>query len=245
MDGTNILTDPVWSYRIGPFSGLGPARHIPPGIRIEDLPPIDIILLSHNHYDHLDIPTLKILAKRNSAQIYNALGNSALLTKNKIGSSREMDWWEEVNLENGLSITFVPSRHFSSRSMFDRNKTLWGGFVIKGPSGTVYFASDTGMGPHFEEIKKRFGRPRLAILPIGSYLPRWFMAPMHLSPEEALEVHNLLGAGTSLAVHYGTFELGDDGQFEAVEKIQEIMKKEPGLEKKFWILMPGEGRDVP
>lgn len=245
LDGLNILTDPVWSFRIGPLSWLGLTRHISPGIRMEDLPPIDIILISHNHYDHLDIPTLKILTRKHNAQIYNALGNSALLSKYQIKPSRGMDWWEEAKLENGVSITFVPSRHFSIRSMWDRNRTLWGGFVIQGPSGIVYFASDSGMGPHFEEIKKRFGEPRLAILPIGAYLPQWFMSPMHLSPENAVEVHKLLGAGTTLAVHYGTFELGDDGQFEAVERIQKILREKPGMEKEFWLLMPGEGRDVP
>lgn len=241
--GLNILTDPVWSMRIGPISWAGPKRHIMPGIKFEDLPPIDFVLVSHNHYDHMDLPTLMRLESRFHPVFYTGLGNRKILKDAGMGTVHEMDWWDSAQLKEDVAITYVPAQHFSSRSQCDRNCTLWGGFVIAAPGGPIYFASDTGMGPQFEEIKKRFGPPRLAMLPIGAYLPRWFMAQMHLSPEEAVDVHGLLGAGISIPIHYGTFRLGDDGQFEAVESLARTIVDRH--QTNFWILKPGEGRNVP
>ncbi len=243
MDGLNILTDPVWSARVGPVSWAGPRRHIPPGINFEDLPPIDIVLLSHNHYDHTDIPTLTRLAQKFDPRIFSGLGSKRLLNDNGLKSAYEMDWWDSFEIKNGVRLFFVPSVHFSSRSFCDRNRTLWGGFVIQGLAGTVYFAGDTGMGPHFEEIKAKFGPPRLAILPIGASEPRWFMAPVHISPEEAFQVHQFLQAGTSIPTQFDTFSLGDDGQFEASERLARAII-ESG-ETHFWIPKAGDGRDVP
>jgi L-ascorbate metabolism protein UlaG (beta-lactamase superfamily) len=240
--GLNILTDPVWSMRIGPVPWAGPKRHIMPGIRFESLPPIDVVLVSHNHYDHMDLPTLVRLEERFRPAFFAGLGNRKILKDAGLGIVHEMDWWDSSPIQNGVTITFVPSQHFSSRSQCDRDRTLWGGFVISTPGGPIYFASDTGMGPQFEEIKRRFGAPRLAMLPIGAYLPRWFMAPMHLSPEEALDVHETLGAGTSVPTHYGTFRLGDDGQFEAVETLARAIVDRK--QSNFLILKPGEGRDI-
>ncbi len=244
MEGLNILTDPVWSDRIGPLSWAGPKRHRPPGIRFEDLPPIDVVLISHSHYDHLDVPTLKRLVAAHDPAIYTGLGNSAVLERAGIEGSREMDWWDEDEAADGVKIAFVPARHFSGRGLCDRNRTLWGGFVIKGRAGTVYFAGDTGMWKHMDRIRDRYGPPRLAVLPIGAFLPRWFMEPVHLSPEQALEAHHRLGAGTSLPVHYGTFRLGDDGQFEPVERLMKAVFESGTPPQEFPVPPFGEGIDI-
>jgi L-ascorbate metabolism protein UlaG (beta-lactamase superfamily) len=221
MDGLNILTDPVWSERVSPVSWTGPKRHRSPGLRFEELPAIDVVLLSHNHYDHMDLPTLRRLG----VPILTPLGNTAFLERHRLRGARDLEWWQEVSLPNGVRVTLVPSQHFSARALSDRNATLWGGFVISGPSGNVYFAGDTGWGPHFEEIGRRFGSIRLAMLPIGAYQPRWFMKPAHISPEEAVEAHLALGARTSIAMHYGTFALGDDGHVEPVLDLRAALEE--------------------
>ncbi len=245
MDGLNILTDPFWSERIGPVGFIGPKRHRAPGVRFEDLPPIDVVLIGHNHYDHMDMPTLERLAAVHHPLFLTGLGNAALLTARGIDRVREMDWWQNEKLAEDVTANFVPARHFSGRGLCDRNRSLWGGFVIQGPAGTVYFSGDTGMGPQFEEIRKKFGRPRLALLPIGAFRPRWFMGPVHLSPDEAVEAHQILGAGTSLAVHFGTLRLGDDGQFEPVEELFRSLGERGVSAARFWVLEPGQGRAVP
>jgi L-ascorbate metabolism protein UlaG (beta-lactamase superfamily) len=234
LDGINVLTDPVWSERVSPLPFAGPRRHRPPGIRFEDLPPIDIVLVSHNHYDHLDVPTLRRL----QSHIVTPLGNAALLKRHGIGSVTELDWWQSSG-----QITAVPARHFSSRGISDRNRNLWGGFVITSRSGNVYFAGDTGWGEHFAEIGRRFAPIRLALLPIGSYLPRWFMQPVHINPAEAVKAHEVLRAQTSVAVHFGTFALGDDGEKDPAHDLQEALAANG--HPRFWILEHGEGRDVP
>jgi L-ascorbate metabolism protein UlaG (beta-lactamase superfamily) len=208
MDGVNILTDPIWSMRCSPFSFAGPKRHRPPGLRFDDLPPIDAVLVSHNHYDHLDIATLRRLG---GARIFTPLGNSALMARHGVKYATDLDWWQTARVSDRVTVTLVPSQHFCARALSDRNATLWGGFVISGPSGNAYFAGDTGWGRHFAQIGERFGSMRVAMLPIGAYLPRWFMKPAHISPAEAVDAHAALGARTSIAMHYGTFNLGDDG----------------------------------
>jgi L-ascorbate metabolism protein UlaG (beta-lactamase superfamily) len=240
VDGVNVLTDPIWSERCSPVSWTGPKRHRPPGIRFEDLPPIDAVIVSHNHYDHLDIPTLRRLTK---ARIFAHLGNSALMARHGVRGARDLDWWESLPLTDRVRITSVPAQHFCARALSDRNATLWGGFVISGPSGNVYFAGDTGWGKHFGEIAERFGSIRLALLPIGAYLPRWFMKPAHISPAEAVDAHFALRAGTSMAMHFGTFQLGDDGEFQPVEDLQRAIAAKGS--PRFWVLGQGEGRDVP
>jgi L-ascorbate metabolism protein UlaG (beta-lactamase superfamily) len=241
IDGLNILTDPIWSDRCSPVAWAGPKRHRPPGTRFEDLPPIDAILISHNHYDHLDVPTLRRFAPRPA--LISHLGNGALLAKHGIEGAIEIDWWQEHRLTGDVRVTSVPAQHFSARAMSDRDHNLWGGFVISGASGNVYFAGDTGWGKHFAEIGKRFAPIRLALLPIGAYLPRWFMKPAHITPDEAVEAHHVLGASTSVAMHFGTFALGDDGETQPVEDLRRAIaaKSNP----RFWILGFGEGRDVP
>jgi L-ascorbate metabolism protein UlaG (beta-lactamase superfamily) len=239
LDGVNILTDPVWSERVSPVSFVGPRRHRPPGIRFEDLPAIDYVLVSHNHYDHLNVETLRRLQQRDRPRIVVPLGNVALLERHGIGSATELDWWGSEG-----NVTAVPSRHFSARGISDRNRTLWCGFVIASAAGNVYFAGDTGWGPHFQQIGDRFPPIRLALLPIGAYLPRWFMEAVHIDPAQAVDAHVALRAETSIAIHFGTFALGDDGDEEPTWDLkQAIASKQPP--PRFWILEHGEGRDIP
>ncbi len=225
------------------MSWAGPKRHRAPGVRFEDLPKIDVVLVTHNHYDHMDIPTLKRIMERDHPRIFTGLGNAAFLAEKGIPDAIDMDWWDEASVAEGVKIAFVPAVHFSARSMCDRNRTLWGGFVVKGTAGAVYHAGDTGMGPQFEEIRRRFGAPRVAFLPIGAFLPAWFMSPVHLSPSDAIEAHRLLGAETTVPIHYGTFKLGDDGQFIPVEYLARALADDPAIARQFLILNPGEGKD--
>jgi L-ascorbate metabolism protein UlaG (beta-lactamase superfamily) len=223
MDGLNILTDPMWSERCSPVSWAGPKRHRSPGIRFEDLPPIDAVLVSHNHYDHLDLPTLERLASRFKPRALTPFGNGDLLREAKLSNVQELDWWEAVPLSADVTVTLVPAQHFSSRTLWDRNEALWGGFVVSGPAGNVYFAGDTGYGPHFREIAKRFAPLRFALLPISPFHPAGRStgeaatnhARVHLGPEEAVQAHLDLGAPPSLAGHFQTFQLGDDDFEEA------------------------------
>ncbi len=214
LGGLNVLTDPVWSDRVGPTSWLGVKRLRAAGLRMEDLPPIDLVLLSHNHYDHLDLPTLRTLSERFGAPILTGLGNAEYLRRKGIVEGIDLAWWEKREVAPGVAVTAVPAAHFSGRGLFDRDRTLWCGFVLEGPSGKVYFAGDTGWGPHFEAIRERFGPMRLALLPVGAYEPRWFMSPVHTDPAEAVAAARLLDAETSVGIHFGTFPQADDGMDE-------------------------------
>jgi L-ascorbate metabolism protein UlaG (beta-lactamase superfamily) len=240
--GLNILTDPIWSRRCSPLEGLGPARYRPPGIRFEDLPPIDAVLLSHDHYDHMDVPTLRRIERAfPRARIYAGLGNAAFLRGQRLRHVYDLDWWQEIRFGRA-AITGVPAQHFSGRGLCDRDGTLFLGYVVKGPAGAVFFAGDSGYGPHFAEVRRRLGPMRLALLPIGAYKPEWFMAPMHMSPAQAVQAGEDLGARTSLGVHFGTFQLADDGQDEPPEALRKALE---GKGNRFWVLDFGEGRDVP
>ncbi|HEX9985168.1 MAG TPA: MBL fold metallo-hydrolase [Thermoanaerobaculia bacterium] len=239
MDGVNFLTDPIWSERTSPVSFAGPKRHRPPGLRFEDLPPIDAVLVSHNHYDHLDLPTLRRLGK---TRIVTPLGNSALMARHGVPSGHDLDWWQSVQITDRVKVTLVPAQHFCSRGMSDRDRTLWGGFVISGPSGHAFFAGDTGWGTHFKEIGDRFQPMRLAMLPIGAYLPRWFMKRIHIDPAEAVDAHYALRAQTSMAMHFGTWDLGDDGEMEPVKDLQQALAAKGN--PRFVVLEHGVGYDV-
>ncbi len=246
-NGLNILTDPIWSKRAGPWGILGPKRVIDPGVRFEDLPKIDVVLISHNHYDHLDLPTLKRLQGTHNPQFLVGKGNKTFLERQGIQHVQEFVWWEEQVLEKGPKITFVPAQHFSRRGLLDHNKTLWGGFVIQfqGDAGVIYFTGDSGFGPHFQQIKDYCGDIRLALLPIGAYSPRWFMAPVHLSPDDAAKVHQLLNPIISIGMHFGTFQLADEGYDDPANELRSALRRYKILPDRFRLIEPGHGLDVP
>src|SRR4051812_47111659 len=235
MDGMNILTDPIWSRRCSPLETVGPARVRPPGIRFEDLPRIDAVILSHDHYDHMDVPTLRRLERAfPRARIYAGLGNAEFLRGQRLRHVYDLDWWQSVRYGR-LEIVGVPAQHFSGRGLCDRDGTLFLGYVLRGASGSVFFAGDTGYSPHFAEIRKRLGPLRLAILPLGAWMPEWFMEPMHMSPEKALQAQKDLGSPQAIGMHFGTFQLADEPQ----DDPQRVKSDQ------FWVLDFGEGRAVP
>jgi len=243
MDGLNILTDPIWSDRSSPLSWVGPKRHKKPGIRFEDLPPIDVVLISHDHYDHLDLPTLKRLAKKGTPRSIVPLGCLNLVRGTGIPRVDEFDWWQSTPLSQDVTVTLVPAQHFSQRTFWDRNKTLWGGYVISGPSGNVYFAGDTGYGPHFEEIACRFSPIKVAILPIAPFQPQQSKEPrhnsLHMEPMEAVQAHIDLNAQVSIAGHFQVFQLGPDGFDDAVNELSAALKEQNLKSDVFVALEPG------
>jgi len=208
LAGAVVLTDPIFSPRCSPVQWAGPKRVRLPGVALVDLPRPDVVLLSHNHYDHMDLPSLREIQRRFSPRFVTTLGNAAPLLHQGIQAD-ELDWWQDVTLA-GLHITLTPARHFAARTPFDRNETLWGGFMLRDASAQVLFAGDSGFGPHWQDIHARLGPPALALLPIGAYEPRWFMSPVHMNPEEAVRAHLALGAHRSFGMHFGTFQLTDE-----------------------------------
>ena len=237
--GSNILTDPIWSERASPLAWIGPRRRRTPGVSSEDLPRIDAVLISHNHYDHLDLLTLRRLAARGDSAFIVPAGAGRPLRLENIGPAHELDWGESVSLP-GFTIHCVPALHFSSRGIFDRNTTLWCGYMIECQERLVYFAGDTAFGRHFTQIREKFGSPRLALLPIGAYEPRWFMSPVHMAPEEAVRAHEILAARTSIAIHHGTFQLADEGIDTPRKRLIVCAQHES-----FLILNNGQFADIP
>lgn len=204
IGGRCFITDPVFSDRASPFSFAGPKRVRAPGLAFDDLPRLDGILVSHNHYDHLDKASLRELNRRFQAPVVTSLGNRSLIRNAGPQAVTELDWWQSHVLA-GVEITYVPAQHFAARTPFDRNQTLWGGFVLQAQGRTVYFAADTGYCPHFKEIGARFPGIDLSLLPIGAYEPRWFMQLMHMNPDDAVRAHLDLGTARSIGMHFGTF----------------------------------------
>ena len=228
----NIITDPIFSKRCSPFSWVGPQRVREPGIKFEDLPPIDVVLISHNHYDHLDIPTLQKLSKRDNPIILSGLGNGNLFEQNNLKNYKDLDWGDTLEVK-GLKFHFLVAQHWSGRGLTDRLQTLWGSFLIEKGDKKVYFAGDTGYGPHFKDHGKAFAPVDLALLPIGAYKPRWFMKYAHMSPEDALKAHMDLKSKMSMAIHFGTFSLGDDGFDDPIKDLKEAREKMNLSEKDF------------
>jgi L-ascorbate metabolism protein UlaG (beta-lactamase superfamily) len=220
--GLNILTDPVWSDYVGPARLIGVARAAPPGVHFDVLPPIDIVLLSHDHYDHMDLPTLRRLVDRDHPRILTGAGNEQRLACAGIGDAEGLDWWDCREL-GGVRVCATPARHNSGRALHDHDRSLWLGFYVSSNGASVYFAGDTAWGDHFAAVRARLGPPCVALLPIGAYEPRWFMRPVHVNPEEAVRAHDVLGASFSIAMHYGTFRLSDEGRDEPVENLRSAL----------------------
>ncbi len=237
--GYNILTDPVWSDRASPYSWLGPKRYREPGIPLENLPPIDLILLSHNHYDHLDVQTLRKLNHKFSPKVLVSMGNKSLIQSLGIVEVEEMDWWEDQKVDDRIKITFTPAQHFSARGLWDRYRTLWGSFYIQHTNQDVYFGADSGYATHFKDIKNRLGAPDIAILGIGAYDPGWFMSPIHMNPAEAVQAHLDLEAHTSIAMHYGTFRLAAESYDDPIIKLRKAKKRFGVAEDRFITLREG------
>jgi L-ascorbate metabolism protein UlaG (beta-lactamase superfamily) len=219
----NILTDPVYSQRASPFSFAGPRRVRQPAIAFDDLPPISTVLLSHNHYDHCDLQTLARLARLTDPIVVTPLGNAPLVRSAGLTRVEELDWWQEATSAS-WPIALTPAHHFSARGPFDRNRALWGGFSLVAGGKRIYFAGDTAYAPIFPEVRRRLGPIDLALLPIGAYEPRWFMGAVHMNPAEAVQAHLDLGAPESIAMHFGTFQLTNEGIDEPLRALEEARR---------------------
>ncbi len=224
VDGLNFLTDPIYSERSSPVSFAGPKRVRKPALDFDKLPPIHAVVISHNHYDHLDLPTLLKLEEKFSPTFYVGLKNTELLKSAGIKKVIEMDWWQKIQL-NDVHLSFVPAQHWSARGLFDRYETLWGGFFIEGSSHKIYFAGDTGYGDFFKQIKERLGAPDLSFLPIGAYEPRWFMKGAHMNPEDAVMAHMDLESKFSVGMHFGAFQLTDEAITDPVTDLKKAQEK--------------------
>jgi L-ascorbate metabolism protein UlaG (beta-lactamase superfamily) len=206
----NILTDPQYSDRASPVSWAGPYRVHEAGIAYDKLPRIDVVIISHDHYDHMDKKTLQMLYKDHQPHFLVGLGNDVHLKSFGITENvKTLDWWQPIKIANTL-FTFVPAQHFSGRGVFDHNTTLWGGYVVQIDNTNFFFAGDTGYGPHFKTIQERFGPMDFSMIPIGSYCPRWFMQAVHVDPEEAVLAHLDLKSKKSMGVHFKTFQMSDE-----------------------------------
>jgi L-ascorbate metabolism protein UlaG (beta-lactamase superfamily) len=243
LEGMNILTDPVWGRRASPFSWAGPQRMTPPGLGLEELPRIDLVVLTHNHYDHLDIDTMRTIFGAHHPRIVVPLGVRAFLEQQSLRGAEEVDWWDLVTVNKDIQIQAVPAQHFSGRGFLDRDATLWCGYVLKTPKGNIYFAGDTGYNPvTFKEIGTRCGPMKISFIPIGAYRPQWFMAPIHVSPEDAMRIHSDVRSETSIAMHYGTFALSDEGQDEPLNDLKAAMGRSDLDKERFLAFGIGEAR---
>jgi L-ascorbate metabolism protein UlaG (beta-lactamase superfamily) len=240
--GLNVLTDPVWSQRASPLPFAGPRRVWAPGIAFEALPPIDVLLLSHNHYDHLDMATLRRLHIRDSPLMVTSLGNDALLRR-AIPGVRVVagDWWDRIQIGQGGEVMIVPAYHWSARTGRDRRMALWSGFMLSSGAGHVYFSGDTGYGNGriFREIRQRVGRPDLALIPIGAYAPRWFMCAQHTDPDEAVQIMENLEATRAVGIHWGVFRLTDEHREEPPELLLKALEHRGIAENSFPAGVPG------
>lgn len=234
----NFLLDPIFSYRASPFPWIGPARHQKPGIELIDLPKIDVVLVSHNHYDHLDEATLKQLNKRFHPLFIVPLGNKKLLSSYEIDNIIELDWWEKKRLPNA-SIICLPTRHSSQRGLFDKNKTLWGSYAIQVDGKKLYFAGDTGYGNHFKAIRKKWGKADFSFLPIGAYEPRDLLKSDHVNPFESVKSHIDLQSRNSLGIHWGTFHLSTEGLDQPVIDLRKALNQLHVSEKHFFVIHEG------
>src|SRR5579872_2582501 len=238
--GRNILTDPVWSERASPFRWIGPKRVRKPGIELTALPRIDVLLLSHNHYDHLDVDTLRSLAMRFSPLTLVPVGNVGLVRSTGLRNVYELDWWEKMQMGTDLKFVFAPTQHFAARNLLDRQKSLWGSFAIRSNGRLLYFGGDAGYSSHFREIKKKLGAPDIALLGMGAYEPRWFMKSMHMNPEEAVQAHLDLSARKTIGMHFGTFRLTTESFDSPKADLRNALEKLGVLADAFITLNEGE-----
>ncbi|MBU8540972.1 MBL fold metallo-hydrolase [Falsiroseomonas tokyonensis] len=241
--GLNILTDPVWSERVSPFSFLGPRRVNPPGIAFDDLPPIDVVLVSHGHYDHLDVETLTRLWRRDRPRIIAPLGHESTIRGQDADIAvTTADWGDAVPLGPGVDAVLEQVHHWTARGVLDRNHALWCGFVLRGLGEGVFFAGDTGFdqGRPFQRVAERHGPLGLALLPIGAYEPRWFMADQHMNPADAVRGFGLLGARQALGFHWGTFRLTDEGIEQPPADLAAALREEGVDPARFLAMRPGQ-----
>jgi L-ascorbate metabolism protein UlaG (beta-lactamase superfamily) len=239
LAGLAVLTDPVYSQRASPVQWAGPHRAHAPGVAFERLPAIDVVFVSHSHYDHMDLHTLRRLQRSHAPLFVTGLGNAAFLRGEGLAQVIELDWWGRCTLR-GANLLFTPAQHWSSRGPGDRNRTLWGGLWLTAAQRSVYFCGDTGYAPLFAELRRRLGQPDLALLPIGCYEPRWFMREQHMNPDDAVRAHLDLGARTSIGTHFGCFALTDEGIDEPVADLDRARSAHGLMAADFRVLQPGE-----
>ena len=237
--GINVLIDPVYANRASPVSFAGPRRVRPPGVRFDELASISLVLLSHNHYDHCDLGTLKLLEQRFHPAAATPPGNGRLLRAAGYRKIEELDWWQKSS-SAPLPVTVTPAQHFSARTPFDRNRALWGGFLIEAEGRRIFHAGDSGHGAHFRHIGERLGPIDLALLPIGAYEPRWFMKDIHMNPAEAVQAHLDLGARLSVAMHFGTFQLTPEGIDQPVRDLRVALQDRGVPAEQFRVMEVGE-----
>jgi L-ascorbate metabolism protein UlaG (beta-lactamase superfamily) len=241
--GLNIVIDPMWSARASPVSWAGPKRHNDPGIAFDALPKVDVALVSHGHYDHLDIATLSNLAAKFSPRVVTPLGNDVTMrSADEAIRAEAFDWHDRVELGGGIAVTMVPTRHWSARGLFDRNKALWASFILETPAGKIYIVCDSGYGDgkHFRGVAQAHGPLRLAILPIGAYEPRWFMRDQHMNPSDAVKALADCGAAQALAHHHGTFQLTDEAIDAPVTALHAALDEAKIPRERFVALNPGQ-----
>jgi L-ascorbate metabolism protein UlaG (beta-lactamase superfamily) len=239
----NVLTDPVWSERVSPVRFAGPRRVAAPGVALDDLPPIDVVLLSHNHYDHLDVATLRVLQEKHRPLVVSPLGNDAIVQREVPGMRVvTRDWWEQVDVGDDARVTIVPANHWSARGTGDRRMALWGGFMLQTPAGLVYFAGDTGYGSGqiFREMRRRIGAPDLALIPVGAYAPDWFMRAQHTNPDDAVRVMLDLEAKRAIGIHWGVFQLTDEPYAEPVALLRQALDRHDVAAHRFEAASPGD-----
>jgi len=245
LGGLNVLTDPHFSERASPVSFAGPKRHQPPGLALTELPEIHAVVISHNHYDHLDADSVRQLHQRSGGTLhfFVPLGLKPWFAELGIDSVTELDWWEHAEYR-GVRFTLTPAQHWSARSLFDRNRTLWGGWALGAPDLHFLFVGDTGYSPDFAEIGRRLGPFDLAALPIGAYAPRWFMRAQHVDAAEAVRIHQDLGARQSLGVHWGAFEMADEALDEPPRALAAARREAGVAASDFFVLRVGETRHL-
>lgn len=239
--GLNILVDPVWSDRASPFPFIGPRRVNPPGIAWDDLPPVDVVLLTHNHYDHMDLATLRRLRQRFRPLVAAPLGNAAIMAP-AVPEVASLDWGDRLALSDGVTLHLRKALHWSARGLRDRRMALWGAFVLTTPAGTIYHSGDSayGDGAHFRAVRAEFGAPDLALLPIGAYAPRWFMGSQHMNPAEAVRAFQDCGAAQGLGFHWGTFQLTDEPIEEPAQGLADALRAEGVPAERFLAMRPGQ-----